>query len=758
MRFAIFICILILPLNALSQARRANSLIEKERLEDAYLLLNKAVDNDSLASAEKYVLAGLFFNSSFEKNDLDSAYHYILESINAYNLTETKGLETLNKRGFNLDVYNERKAKIEEAGFNRAVVRGQEQDFIEFLLKFNTSIHIDSAISLRNEVAFINAVHEDTYNAYQHFFSTYPQANQVPEARKRYERLLYDIKTADGKLKSYQDFLNNYPDTYHRHEAEKIIYNIITGEFSEQAFERFINQYPNSYLSNQAKIGRYTLLDKAKRTTFLIEGGLRSEQIDSITSLGIKLDQLLIPTIHDSRYQVINAKGQVLVENLMNISDEDKCQMSSLGLILASYDETNTILNLDGRVLLEGNIASMKEEGDGILKVNNGISDYFIHTGGFRTNENEFKNAVVAGPYIAFKNKYKWGLESLTGLAMLNEEYDSILSFHNYIILNKDNKWGLYPTDHFYPLLDRDKIILDYSYDQIVVLNNDYLLLQKDNNTALMGRNGHFLVPMADQSIELVDGGYFVDRGDSILDSRVANSWYYDLSENERWTIGDRGTVIDVFYQNQPLFIAQDAQIVGNTAMRVVLNDSTYCFFNDTTKIVLGENDLIIPIRRMGENSSTRHFIYTNSEKEQVVYDNTGSQIEVGKYNKLMDLGTSYMLRRNKGIFDLINNEGHEVLEDIDAAISLNNGYVSYLADGKFGLFNEKDSTNINPKYDRPLSAYSASLFIATSSNKFGLIDKNDSTLVPLRYNEIRYLNDTIAMLSRGLPVVILGY
>ena len=712
-------------------------------------MLRKALAKDSLASAEKYVLSGLYFNHDFENSNLDSAYYYILESIKSFEQSTEKDKGTLRKKGFTMSSFSQLKREIERAGFERAVTMGKEEDFINFLDEFNTSIYIDSAITLRNSVAFAYAKQNNTYEDYEHFFKTYPQAIEVPEARKRYEKLLYEGKTKNGKLKSYQDFLQDFPDTWHREEVEQIIFNIITGVFTPEAYVEFINEYPDSRLIQKCKLSIYSLLEKEDRASYLDRNMLSLQQKDSITLLNSKKDQLLIPTIHDRQYQIINAKGDILVESLINISEQDKCQIANTGLILATYNGINAILTLAGSALLEGNITSMNDEGSGVLRLNNGESDYFVHTGGFRTNTNEFEQAFLAGPYIVFKNKAKWGLESLTGLPMLKENYDSIFTFHDYLILEKNSKWGIYPINHFYPLLDGGKIDIEFLYDQVLVLDNEYLLLVDGNNTSLINNKATFIIPMADQSIELVDGGYFVDRGDSILDSRVSKTWYYNISENKNWIIGDRGSENDIYYKNKLSFIVQDAQLVGNTALRVTLGDSTFCFFNDTSKLSLANDDLIIPIRRMGENSTTRHYINTDSEGGQIIYDDSGNQVDVGRYDRLIDLGSDYMLRKNKGSFDVLNDDGEEVLEDVDAATSLTNGYISYLGDGKFGLFNAKDSTNIIPKYDRPLTAFSKTLFIATKDNKYGLVDRYDSTIVPLRYNEVRYLNDTVVMLSR---------
>jgi hypothetical protein len=750
MRIFVLLCLFTLPALAFSQARRALALIEKSKSEEAYELLNKALAKDSLASAEKYVLATLFFNHDYAKNNLDSAYHYILMALEAYYKTAEKSQAKHSSNGFDLTIFGQLKEDIEAEGFIRAKDGGKEQDYIDFLIEFSTSTQVDSAVILRNIEAFITAENTNSYQSYKHFIDTYPLAREVDEARKRYEQLLFTNKTKDGKLASYQQFLQQYPDTWHRKEAEQKIYNIITGRNSIAAYKQFVALYPQSFLKNQALIMHYSLLDDRQQEIFLASGVFTSHQIDSISLMQALNTQLIIPIIHDGEYQLIDAGNKVILTSLINVSDESKCAKAISNPALANSIAGKVLINLNGTVLARGEIVSFTDEGKGVIKIISTENQHFTHVSGARINYNNFNNSSIVWPYIAFQDKSKWGLESITGIPMLEPKYDSITNFHNHIILNEGKKWDILPVSYFYPLLDGGDLAIKLYLDNILKLSEEYLLLESGRKSSLVNSAGNTIVPMGEQSIELVDGGYFIDRIDSLLDSRVSDTWYLDLSSNEYWTIGDRGETKDIYYQGRLLMSAVEAKSLGLSAALITVRDSTFCYFNHTTKILLNEDESIRPIGKMGQNSSMRHFVFTNAKNEKTVYSTTGQQVDVGKYDKLLDIGDAYILSRIKKSYNLLNDNGKVVLPGIDAATSLDNGYISYLSDKKFGLFNEFDSTLIEAKYDKPLTTYSDSLFVTIKESKYGIINRSDSLIVPANYHEIRYMNDTVAILNRN--------
>ncbi len=750
MRLIVILGILFIPYLSFTQARRAQSQIEKGKLEDAYERLNRALVKDSLAAAEKYVLASLFFDSGFANYDLDSAYHYILQALDAYEQTDYKEQLKQVDQGFSLSNFIELKKEIEAVGFRRAKSGGGEQDYIDYIAEFSSASQIDSAIFFRNELAFFSAKKKDTYQAYKHFFNTYPEAIEVGEARKRYEKLLFEKKTSNKKLNSYQQFLQEYPRTWHRKEAEQVIYNIITGRNNIDSYAEFIQQYPQSFLKSQALLAKYGLMDKQQQTTFLKEKWLSQKQIDSIYNISNLAKELIIPIINNGEYQLINIRGDVVLDHLTNISDLNKCAVDSSSIILATVGNENELIALNGYVLANGDIASFTNYGQGIIKISTQNDEYFINAGGFRTNNSSFKEAIRVGPYIAFKRKNRWGLESITGIPMLEPRYDSILSFQGQIILNRGRKWGIFNKEHFYPLLDKDQVEINLAFDQISVINNEYVYLVVGKKSSLISASGEILIPLELQSIELVDGGYYVDRIDSVLDSRVSESWYKDISLNQDWIIGTRSSDREIYFKSKLLLTVVEATTIGSTAIRIYDGDSTFFYFNSETRITLGEEDIILPINKMGNNSSARHFVYSNTNDEILVYDGEGKIIEVGEFDRLIDLGDDYILNFNNNNYHLLYNDGEVLVTEIDGATSLGNGYISYVVDRKFGLFNLRDSTNIEPHYDRPLATYTNGLFVVSENSKYGIINRYDSLLVPLMYDNIQYLNDTIAILTNN--------
>ncbi len=743
-----FVWLFILPICALSQARRAIALMDKDKTEEAYEVLDRALKKDSLAAAEKYVLAKLFFSPKYGNSSLDSAYQYILWAIRSFDYSPVKLQTRMSNNGFNTFQFGQLKGDIEVAGFQRAKEGGMEQDYVEFLAEFPTSEQVDSAVVLRNIQAFLIAEKSNTYQSYKQFFTTYPEANEVMEARKRYENLLYLNMTRDGKLNSYEKFLVNYPDTWHRKHAEQHIYNIITGRNTIASYNDFIKQYPQSFLKNQALLSEYAMLNESEKVAFIDSGKLSKRLVDSLR-LAIKLSrQLLVPIIHNKEYQLINAAGKVITKHLANINAAYKCNGPITDILLTDFENGKALITPLGHIIAQGDISAAVNEGNGILKLITSRNQYFLHTAGFRTNNHFFNKARVAGLFIAYQEKSKWGLESITGISMLAPKYDSIAGINHNILIKKGKKWGIFPYNTFYPLLDGEDVDIKLTYDNILLLSDEYLMLIKGKKSSLLDIRGKIIVPMAEQYIELVEGGYFVDREDSILDSRVANKWYYDINYNEDWTIGSHGRYNDIYYKGDYWQQGVDVNVVGPSAAMITLADSTFCFFNDTTKLFINKHESVIPIGSMGLNSSVRHFIYTNSKKKEVVYSNEGLIVDAGKFDKLIDLGDDYILSRTKNAYNVLNNNGEVVLKEVGAATSLNNGYISYLSDKKFGLFNAQDSTLIKAKYNRPIRAYSDSLFLITEKGKFGIINRRDSMLVPMNYSEIRYLNDSIAILN----------
>jgi hypothetical protein len=750
MRFIAVLYLITLPLLGLGQAKRAQNLLEKDKIDNAIELLRKTIAKDSLAPAAKYLLADYLFEPDSSYYDLDSAYFYILAAQADFSGLPEKDQEKLIDDSFSPEFFNTLKSEIELAAFERAKNLNRVRDYTAFMNDFESSSLIDSAIYYRNKKAFFNASQTDTYQAYKSFLETYPTAVDARVAEKRYEYLLFEEKTSSGKLSDYQSFLKNYPETWHRKEVEHSIFNIITGRNSTEAYKTFINQYPKSYLREMAALRMYQSLSNTEKSNFLTQDFVNAQVRDSLEQVATLQNELLILTHQDNQTQIIDSKGEVVLTTSSEVSNPTKCA-ESLHYIQLESKKESTLLCINGSTIIQDNFKSYSVLPSGFLELNYENGKSFIHPNGDPTSGKIYQNARFVGPYIGYKFNDRWGLESITGITMTQPEFDTLYQFNNHLILSKEGQYGIYSFSDLHPLLDQNIIDYSYPYSSVSVLSSDRILVKKDGLSALLNGNLKELVPFANQAIELLENGYFIDAFDSILDSRVAKKWYLDISSNNNWTLGFKADSVDIYYKKKLFMAAERAELIGTTAVSLTKEDITSCYFSDSSSIVLEEGDIIRPIRKMGQSSSSRHYILTQANKKQSVVNMDGEPVELPKFDKLRDLGDDYMIFAIKSlVYNILDNQGKTVLKNVDGATSLGRGYISFLSDGKFGLFNTLNNTFVKAKYDKPIKAYDENYFIVESNGLQGLVDRADSVVVPIRYSEIRYYNDSIAILNNN--------
>ena len=750
MRAIAVICLVFLSFSAYTQAKRAKSLLEKDKIEDALELIRKTIAKDSLAPASKYLLAEYLFEPDSTYYDLDSAYFYVIAAQADFGGLTEKEQEKLIDDSFSPEIFSELKSEIEQAAFERAKIRGKVSDYTDFMNDFESSTLIDSAIYFRNQKAFLNASKADTYQAYKSFLEIYPTALDAPEAEKRYEYLLFKKKTASGKLSDYQSFLRTYPKTWHRKEVEKQIFNIITGKNSAEAYKAFLDLYPNSYLHEKAALRMYQFLTNAGKIDFLTQGLVSAKVRDSLHQATALQDKLLLLTIQDNQTEIMDSKGDVILATASELSNATKCA-EYLQYVHLIAKEESTLLSINGSPIIQDNFKSYTVLPSGFLELNYEQGKSFIHKNGDPTSGRIYQNARLVGPYLGYRVNDRWGFESITGITMTSPDYDTLFQFNNYLIISKAGQYGIYSWSDLYPLLDQNSIEFSMPYSSVTVLRSDRILVKKEGLSSLLNETLEEMVPFADQSIELLEDGFFIDAFDSILDTRIAKKWYLDISSNQDWTLGFKDDSVDVFYKQKPFMVVKEAELIGTTAVNLTEADITTCYFSDSSSLILEEGDNIQPIRKMGQNSSSRHYILTQANRKQSVINTYGERVALPKFDKLRDLGDDYMIFAIKGlVYNILDNKGKLVLKDVDGATSIGRGYISFLSDGKFGLFNTLNNTFIKAKYDKPIKAYDENYFIVENDGLLGLVDRVDSTVVPIRYSEIRYYNDSISILKNN--------
>jgi len=183
------VCILI-SFSSWSQAKRALSLIEKEKYEMGFEILQNALTKDSLSADIPFVLSTLYLNEQWDKVNFDSSYYFALLALNNYDQLDEKQLDKHIKDGFSKSNLLSLKKDIDKKIFEIVKTKGNEQDYQQFISLHPNALELDSAIYLRNEQAFIKASKANTLNSYKLFIDKYPNANdwegQIADIKKFY--------------------------------------------------------------------------------------------------------------------------------------------------------------------------------------------------------------------------------------------------------------------------------------------------------------------------------------------------------------------------------------------------------------------------------------------------------------------------------------------------------------------------------------------------------------------------------------------
>ncbi len=166
---------------------------------------------------------------------------------------------------------------------------------------------------MRDSLAFGQASEQDTWQAYERFFEEYPQSTFVPDARSRYQSLIFKDYTKDDKLESYIKFLEDHPDTPFRKMAEEIIFErrTILNQWSDYSW--FVKTYPASHLRKKQWYVLYYLgaPDSLQRLASL------HPHPDSLRSIAGVQDKLLLPFLEGNKFGLMDLKGVTIIRLLI---------------------------------------------------------------------------------------------------------------------------------------------------------------------------------------------------------------------------------------------------------------------------------------------------------------------------------------------------------------------------------------------------------------------------------------------------------
>lgn len=742
--------------------KRAFRFYDKGDLAKTVDALDKSLAKDSINPAANYLYARLYVDTAFSRYSVDTAYNYINEAISDFQyVSEEKDLGSLQNVGVDSLSLESQKDLIDSLQFELMKGRHTIADYNWFMEVHDDAVQIPEAVSLRNRIAYEDASKTDTWQSYFSFMRIYPAATDFSKAEDKYKKLIFEERTADGKYQSYVDFLEEFPGTPYRDICEQQIFRTSTTLNTIEAYTGFLKDYPNSKLARRILPRLYHLYkeDFAPNTFF--------DHFD-LPSVRDSLDQVItlesgfwLPKLQDDKFSFIDATAAVKLESpFTTITDTYKCDPVFTDFVMGSSNGKQQLLGRNGNLIYEGIFDQVKDKGFGFIGLENVEGVRLVHKSGEVIIDMPQQSIEVLNRhFIRTQRDDKFGLTTINGIDILEHAYDKIDTFGNYLWFEQSGLIALAKPEVLFPAIYEKSVELSFQFEEIELLDNGMLLAIKDGKEGILDLELNQIIPFDDHSPYDREYGWLVEKGDksqlihqyypflrdSVYDKLVENSRWIGLKKDSSWTLLD---------QQGQMAIAEgydSLQFWGENMVMLYKNDSVLAQFKNGKQLLMEkawQPKLLVPQNyiKTGEPALHDFFMLTGAKNYRKVYNSEGTEILNATYKEVTAMGPN-LLRLQKRNTALVDSTGNFVLKFIYNGVgSYDNGYVSILKSGKVGILNIAKGLTIPPTYDNLITPYADTVLIAREDDLLGFINAENKTLSGFDFDEVRYWNDTMAM------------
>lgn len=742
--------------------KRAFRLYEKGDIEKAVDALDKSLEKEQLNPAANYLYATLFIDSAFNRYNIDSAFIFVNRGIFNFNqIKDAKDLADLKEVGVDSIALEQLKDRIDALKFTIIKSKHTINDYNWFLETHFDSNQIFEAIELRNGIAFENASSLNTWQSYLAFIKEYPRAKEFTEAKYRYEKLLYEAQTANGKLKSLTDFLNDYPETPYRDLVVEKIYEIRTAINSIESYTNFFLEYPDDKLLRKAIPRLYHLFkQKYPQQDFFPQFKVEAN-IDSLEKIASISAGFLLPKLEDGLINFINEAGETVVKSAFNSIETDcMCEAQINDWITGEKGGQRQILSRNGSVIYQGDFNSVEDLGFGYLLIKNELGEKLIFKSGEVIIDQYLDEITILNEhFIRTKKNGFYGLTTINKRSIFEEEFISIDTLGQFILLQKEEGIALHSPKDLFPAIDGEIINPNYRFDEVELIENGQILGVRNGRETLLDSNLNTLIPFGDHEIYPKAYGWQIKSKDGIQiyhskNLAIKSFKFEKVIENDRWLgVKQNGQwiLIDQSGNTPPSTNYDSLGLWGSNLVMLRKGANTFAQFPNgkQVKIEKGwEPKLLIPQNYVstGEKVEFDFLMLSGAKKSRKIYNSFGKEILSNIYDEVVALNPN-LIRLQKKNAALADSAGNYILKFIYDGIGSNvNGYVSILDKGKVGVINTEKGINIPPSYDKLIEAYSDTILIATKGKGKGFINVANKELSAFDYDEIKFFTEEVAL------------
>ena len=704
------------------------------------------MSKDSSNCSAAYVLAEYFFAPANPDFQLDSAYQYTLKALNNFQRSTLKERERLER--FPLDsltlVYL--RQQIDSAAFIRATQINTEKTYVDFLATFSLAAQREQAEALRDEAAYLDAEKENSYQAFHDFIIKYPQAVRVEDAKNKYEALLFQAKTKDKRISSYELYLKENPNTPYLLEAEQHIFEISTASGTVESYKAFLDLYGESHFSRRAQNILFHLIPEDQ----LEDQFPRYLHNDSLRSL-IELERgYIVPFFHSGEFGFINQHGsEVIKAEPDEIKREYRCGNITEDVIILGQQ----VVAPNGAVIWRGAVESIEDIGSGFVIIEEGGCRSVLHKTGFKVGDACIEDAKVLNrKFLALQKNQLWSIWTFSGRLLLPYGWDDINAINDVIALKAKNKFTLATVHTIAQLADQQDLGLEEFVDEVKAWRNDFVWIRTGDRQGVLDQSLDTLIKIEKQVLSLAYFGSVAAAAQGIRtfnDAGEESNYFQQVAIQEPWTAVKINLAWHLFdpktkkYQSPGYdsitFAGPFALGLRKDSIRIYFSEY---YFLDIEQPVHTE---FVP----GQDSSS--FMLLEQGEKKSIYSLTGKKLFTSNHDRIQYAGEGFFMVHKKEKKGLITAAGRPLLPlEFDAISSVNKGVASLLKASKFGLFDCARRKLIKPQYSKNLTCYNNNIIIAYKDGFYGFIGWDNKPISKIEFQEVRFWNDSAAFVRKN--------
>ncbi|MCB9224052.1 MAG: WG repeat-containing protein [Crocinitomicaceae bacterium] len=632
---------------------------------EAKRLFEKSIKNHPVPAA--YGLSIIYARRDNPFSNLDSAYSMIYKSFQAYPSTKEKlKLNYEKKLGIDSVAVVKQRDLISDLIYRRAKETNSVFAFQDFIDKNKWSNDLDSAIYLRDELAFNLAVESGGSKDFEDFLKNYKESFFYQQAEELLHETLYKEQTANNTFVDYVNFVKNYPESPYRGQAEDKVYEISTKTGTAESYRAFIIEFPGNRNIKSAWKHLYNAKMMEEYSSRNIKA-FKEEYPDypyqkELLAESNMADKIFLPIKHKGLWGFCDLSGNVVIE-----PKYESVEVFSEGLTAAKVGEHFGYLNKLGNLAIPPAFddALSFSEGHALVEVN-GLLGMIDRNGDFVIPAKYEDLGILKSGLAYYQEEDLYGYFDSKGKVRLTPQFSEAFDFEgNYAVVSMNDFYGV--IDQF------GTTFLPFKFDEIFQYDSTHFVAYLDEYWGVIGLQKDTLIPFEYDYIGKPDNGMTM----------------VELDDEFNYFLQDSTFLLDVWAETFPEY-RQLARFTNGYA-KIKYEDGYNLIDKDGKKLFKKNQE---DLGRFGE-------LIPHKKKGVWGYvDKAGTTKIDHEYTYANSFQGEFAIIQQDPFYGLINRKGEFVvgplMEDLK---KLNDTLFVGKSLGKYGLISTKGDTLLNFQY-----------------------------------------------------------